>query len=132
MTVELRFMMILSMKPESKWMQAFDVFEPFKVIGEAWLLNVPIKDEDDVMKADHALVYELATSIIKQTVEQGKKHNKIGVVFMRFKEARFDDMALMNPDDKRVAPYRDPTVKVISNGEGWILLDEAIAQIMKS
>lgn len=84
----------------TKMMQAFDVFENFKVVANVRELKVDIKGDKDTS--------EFLTFIRDSFTEKGER---VVAVFI--------------PGEKEGA-WVDKTVKVISDGSKWMLLDKVL------
>lgn len=90
----------------TKFMQAADMFEPWKVLGKLTNIVVTL----DEVPTDEQL--QKLQDTIKQGFEKDKE--RVSFVYIVDCEGR----------DHTIEPYVDLSVKAISNGEQWGMFDE--------
>lgn len=102
-------------------MQASDVFESFKVIAEIVELQYDLSYERDVaFNVDELSKYfQMGLDLAKQEFEDN-------LVMCNITQIEQDDVTVKN--DKKLLPIIDPTVSVVSNGEKWELLVNAVTE----
>lgn len=118
---EMIFGLALEQRFATKFMQAADMFESFKVACTVHVMRATITNPEK-------LTYENAATIIKYSSEINDKECR--VLVMHLIEIINGDTILRNTTPK-VPPYFAPGVKVLSNGAQWWLIEQTLS-IFKS
>ncbi len=96
-------LIVLQNNERTKWMQAADVFEKFKIIGEILILpflGTPSKESTEKM-------LENMNTLAKEGGVDGQPDlSCVGILFPSYPEAC----------------YLDPKVKVVSDGRKWVMI----------
>lgn len=106
----------------TKFMQAADLFESFKVVANVSTISIEYKEGETVD-------YDRAAKLIPETVKAIEMGGEIPV-FVHLLSIENEDSILLNRSLK-VPYYRNESIKVISSGANWLLLDEFIIAVTK-
>jgi hypothetical protein len=112
----IKFLVIIGEAKMTKMMQAFDMFEPSKVLGE--IKEIVFSLEDGILADEERVRKTLQNSewIFK---EAGKQ-----LIFMHFISYTNDNVTVSN--NGTITPFFDKTVRCISNGNQFFMFDDFI------
>lgn len=116
------FIVITGNKWMTKWMQACDVYESFKVFAYVNVMNITYKEGENVD-------LERAGKQIPQIIEAIEKSGNFPVL-VHLDYVLTED-ALYHNQKLKVPYYRNENVKVISEGQKWYMLDDFIEKILR-
>ena len=102
-------------------MQASDVFESFKVIAEIVELQYNMSYEKEV-----SISAEELPKYFQAGLDLAKEEFGDNLVMCNITQIEQDDVIVKN--NKKLLPIIDPTVSVVSNGEKWELLVNAVKE----
>jgi hypothetical protein len=103
-------------KMHSDFMQACDVFEKSKVLGELQKITITVKD-------DVVISEEYVRAVMANTIA-AMNHAKRVLSFLHFEYYEQNDTTISNSGS--ITPYVNKEVRMISNGHNFFLLDEFI------
>lgn len=93
----------------TNWMQAFDVFEDFKVVGKEEVMTIEYKKGS-------SLTWESAKKAMDALAEKGSDR----IAFIHLQSIESDGEKKINTG--KVKPWKNPKVKAVSNGTKWYTL----------
>ena len=100
----------------TQWMQACDVFEPFKVVAEKLELHYVVETDE---------IFDIR-DFISKGLEFAKAEFGDKIVYAHIQSVQRRDVKILN---KSVIPIVDPEISVISDGKKWGLVVDEIKNL---